>query len=171
MTWRTESVTDVDGNKDREFMRFIELPALTPSRFEIAVNGPMGLLQEHGWSPIEAMGVSRSLWDYRDFIRDSKAEFGIAKHAYVARRSGWFSDRTECYLAAGRPALVQDTGWSAHLPSGTGLIAFSTLDEALDGLDRLESDYALHASRATEIARECFDVSRVLPPFLERAMA
>ena len=169
MTWKTESFTDVDGDKDREFLRFIELPALTPSQFEIAVNGPMELLQEHGWSPIEAMSVSRSLWDYRAFIRDSKAEFGVAKHAYVARRSGWFSDRTACYLAAGRPALVQDTGWSTHLPSGTGLIGFSTLDEALDGLERLESDYALHASRATEIARECFDAACVLPPFLEKA--
>ena len=117
------------------------------------------------------MSVSRSLWDYRDFIRDSRAEFSVAKHAYVVRRSGWFSDRTECYLAAGRPALVQDTGWSAHVPSGTGLIGFSTFDEALDGLERLESDYALHASRATEIARECFDASRVLPPFLEKACA
>ena len=169
MTWKTESFTDVDGNKDREFMRFMELPALTPSRFEIAVNGPMGLLQEHGWSPIEAMSVSRSLWDYRDFIRDSKAEFGVAKHAYVAQRSGWFSDRTACYLAAGRPALVQDTGWSAHLPSGTGLIGFSTLDEALAGLERLESDYALHASCAAEVARESFDAARVLTPFLEKA--
>jgi len=171
MTWKTESFTDVDGNKDREFLRFIELPSLTEQRFEIAVNGPMELLREHGWSPIEAMSVSRSLWDYRDFIRDSRAEFGVAKHAYVARRSGWFSDRTECYLAAGRPALVQDTGWSAHVPSGTGLIGFSTFDEALDGLERLESDYALHASRATEIARECFDAARVLPPFLEEACA
>ena len=169
MTWKTESFTDVDGDKDREFIRFIELPSRTSSRFKIAVNGPIGLLRDHGWSPIEAMSVSGSLWDYRDFIRASKAEFGVAKHAYVVRRSGWFSDRTECYLAAGRPALVQDTGWSAHVPSGTGLIGFSTLDEALDGLERLESDYALHASCATEVARECFDAARVLPPFLEEA--
>jgi hypothetical protein len=169
MTWKTQSFEDVDGDKDREFLRFLELPSRTSSRFEIAVNGPVGLLREHGWSPVEAMGVSRSLWDYRDFIRDSKAEFGVAKHAYVAHRSGWFSDRTECYLAAGRPALVQDTGWSDHLPSGTGLLSFSTLDEALDGLERLESDYALHASCATEIAREHFDASRVLVPFLDLA--
>jgi hypothetical protein len=169
MTWKTESFADVDGNKDREFLQFIGLPAQTPSRFEIAVNGPMELLEEHGWSPIGAIGVSRSLWDYRDFIRGSKAEFGVAKHAYVSRCSGWFSDRTECYLAAGRPALVQDTGWSTHLPSGTGLIGFSTIDEALQGLEALESDYALHSTRASEIAREYFDASRVLPRFLEEA--
>ena len=170
MTWRTESFTDIDGNKDREFLRFIDLPALTPSMFEIAVNGPMELLAERGWAPIEAMGVSRSLTDYRDFIRGSKAEFGVAKHAYVSRCSGWFSDRTECYLAAGRPALVQDTGWTDHLPSGTGLLGFSTIDEALDGLRRIERDYALHATRAVEIAREHFDASRVLPPLLEQAL-
>jgi hypothetical protein len=167
MTWRTESFTDVDGNKDRELQRFIDLPSRTPSRFELAVNGPMELLAAHGWSPTQAMGVSRSLWDYRDFIQGSKGEFGVAKHAYVSRRSGWFSDRTECYLAAGRPALVQDTGWSDHLPSGMGLLAFSTAEEAIEGLARIECDYAAHAARASEIARECFDAARVLPPFLE----
>ncbi|MEX2047665.1 MAG: hypothetical protein WEE03_10915, partial [Chloroflexota bacterium] len=74
---------------------------------------------------------------------------------------------TECYLAAGRPALVQDTGWSDHLPSGMGLLAFSTAEEAIEGLARIECDYAVHAARASEIARECFDAARVLPPFLE----
>ena len=169
MTWKTESFTDVDGNKDREFLRFIDIPGHTSQRFELAVNGPQELLRDHGWSPIDAMGVSRSLWDYRDFIQGSKAEFGVAKHAYVGRRSGWFSDRTECYLAAGRPALVQDTGWTAHLPSGSGLVAFSTRDEALDGLERMARDYPRHARSAVAVAREQFDASRVLPPFLELA--
>ncbi len=169
MTWKTESFTDVDGNKDREFLALLDLPARTRSRFQIAVNGPMELLAAHGWSPIDAMSVSRSLWDYRDFIQDSKAEFGVAKHAYVSRRSGWFSDRTACYLAAGRPALVQDTGWSAHLPTGMGLVGFSTPAEALDGLERVERDYAAHSLHAGEVAREHFDASRVLPRFLEAA--
>ena len=117
------------------------------------------------------MRVSRTADAYRDFIQGSKAEFGVAKHAYVAHRSGWFSDRTACYLAAGRPALVQDTGWSAHLPSGMGLIPFSTVEEALNGLAWMESDYAAHAARATAIAQECFDASRVLPRLLEAAGA
>lgn len=169
MTWRTESFTDVDGNKDRELLRFIDVPSRTKARFELAVNGPMELLAEHGWAPIPAMGVSRSIHDYRDFIQGSKAEFGVAKHAYVSRRSGWFSDRTECYLAAGRPALVQDTGWSEHLPSGMGLLAFSTVDEALDGLRRIDCDWSAHAARASEIARECFEAEVVLRPFLEVA--
>ncbi|MGE0159903.1 MAG: hypothetical protein AB7T31_10880 [Gemmatimonadales bacterium] len=171
MTWKNQSFADVDGGKDREFLAFLDLPARTSARFELAVNGPREMLEEHGWSPVEAMRVSRSLWDYRDFIRGSKAEFGVAKHAYVSRRSGWFSDRTECYLAAGRPAIVQDTGWSDHLPSGTGLVGFSTVDEALAGLASVQGDYATHARRAGEIAREHFDAARVLPGFLEAACA
>jgi hypothetical protein len=169
MTWKNQSFPDVDGGKDREFMAFLDLPARTRARFELAVNGPLGLLADRGWAPVEAMSVSRSLWDYRDFIRDSKAEFGVAKRAYVASRSGWFSDRTECYLAAGRPAVVQDTGWSDHLPSGTGLVGFSTVDEAVEGLERVEHDYAAHAAAAAQIAHECFEASRVLPGLLQVA--
>ena len=115
--------------------------------------------------------MSRSLWDYRDFIRDSKAEFGVAKHAYVSTRSGWFSDRTECFLAAGRPALVQDTGWSGHLPSDGGLLPFSTPEEALDGLERIGADWATHSRKASAIASEHFDASRVLRSLIEVSIA
>ena len=148
-------------------MKFIDLPSRTPQHFELAINGPQTLLREHGWSTVDAMGVSRSLWDYREFIQRSRAEFGVAKHTYVSTRSGWFSDRTECYLAAGRPALVQDTGWSAHLPSGEGLLAFTNPDEALAGIDRINTDYASHARRAREIATEYFAADRVLPRLLD----
>jgi len=171
MTWKTESFTDVDGNKDREFINFIDLPSRTPHRFELAVNGPQQFLRAHGWQTVDAMGVSRSLWDYREFIRGSKAEFGVAKHAYVSRRSGWFSDRTECYLASGRPALVQDTGWSSHLPSGQGLLGFSTIEQAVDGLDRIARDYPMHCRKAHEVAAEHFDAIRVLRPFVEVAVS
>lgn len=171
MTWQIESFTDVGGNKDQEFVRFIDLPARTPQRFELAVNGPQTLLREHGWQTVDAMGTSRTLWDYREFIHRSKAEFGVAKHTYVAHRTGWFSDRTECYLASGRPALVQDTGWSAHLPHGEGLLRFSTPDEALAGIDRINSDYRRHATAASAIAREHFDAARVLPPLLDKAFS
>jgi hypothetical protein len=171
MTWRIESFADVDGNKDKEFVRFIDLPSRTVHQFELAINGPQTFLREHGWRTVDAMGVSRSLWDYRDFIQRSRGEFGVAKHAYVAHRSGWFSDRTECYLAAGRPAVVQDTGWSAHLPSGEGLFHFSTPEEALAALDAIADDYPRHARRASAIAREHFDANRVLPRLLEVALA
>jgi len=171
MTWQIESFTDVGGNKDQEFVRFIELPSRTPQRFQLAINGPQQLLQQYGWGTVAAMAVSRTPEQYREFIQRSKAEFGVAKHTYVAHRSGWFSDRTECYLAAGRPALVQDTGWTAHLPSGDGLLAFSTMDEALAGVANINADYDRHAKRSAEIAREHFAADRVLPALLEAACA
>ena len=167
MTWKIESFTDVGGNKDQEFVKYIDLPSRTAQPFELAINGPQTLLRQHGWATVDAMGVSRSLWDYREFIQRSKAEFGVAKHTYVATRSGWFSDRTECYLAAGRPALVQDTGWSAHLPAGHGLLAFSNPEEALAGIDCINSNYASHSKQAREIAAEHFAADRVLTQLLD----
>ena len=169
MTWQIESFTDVGGNKDQEFVKFLDLPARTSQKFELAINGPRQLLRQQGWDTVDAMQVSRTPAEYRQFIQTSKAEFGVAKHTYVATRSGWFSDRTECYLASGRPALVQDTGWTAHLPSGDGLLAFSTIDEAVAGIDRINADYGRHAARAREIASEHFDAARVLPRLLEVA--
>jgi hypothetical protein len=171
MTWQIESFADVGGNKDQEFVKYIDLPSRTPQRFELAINGPQTLLREHGWDTVAAMDVSRTPNGYRDFIHASKAEFGVAKHTYVANRTGWFSDRTECYLASGRPALVQDTGWTAHLPSGEGLLSFSGPDDALAGVDRINTDYAGHARRAAEIARAHFDARVVLPTLLETACA
>src|SRR5258708_6560307 len=141
MTWQIESFADVGGNKDQEFIKYIDLPSRTRQPFELAINGPQTLLREHGWGTVPAMGVSRTLWDYREFIQRSKAEFGVAKHTYVAARSGWFSDRTECYLASGRPALVQDTGWTAHLPSAEGLLSFPTAHPPTAGADRSDAEY------------------------------
>jgi hypothetical protein len=171
MTWQIESFLDVGGNKDQEFLRFLDLPARTPQPFELAVNGPSTLLREHGWAPVDAMSVSRTPWEYRDFIHGSRAEFGVAKHTYVATRSGWFSDRTQCYLASGRPALFQDTGWTAHLPHGEGLLPFSTPDEAIAGIERINGDYERHAQAARDIARAHFDARRVLPRLIEEACA
>jgi hypothetical protein len=169
MTWQIESFADVGGNKDQEFVKFIDLPSRASQRFELAINGPQKLLREHGWDTVDAMQVSRTPKDYRDFVQGSKAEFGVAKHTYVVNRSGWFSDRTECYLASGRPAVVQDTGWPAHVPAGEGLFAFSTPDEALAGIDAINSGYDRHARRAQEIARAHFDARVVLPRLLETA--
>src|SRR5262249_8032619 len=171
MTWQIESFTDVGGNKDQEFVRFIELPSKTPQKFELAINGPQTLLREYGWETVAAMTVSKTPNQYRDFIQASKAEFGVAKHTYVVNRSGWFSDRTECYLASGRPAVVQDTGWTAHLPSGEGLFAFSSPDDAVAGIDAINGDYQRHARGASEIAREYFDARVILPRLLETACA
>jgi len=169
MTWQIESFTDVGGNKDQEFVKFIELPSRTPQRFELAINGPQQLLRQYGWNTVDAMEVSRTPAEYRAFVQASKAEFGVAKHTYVSTRSGWFSDRTECYLASGRPALVQDTGWTAHLPSGEGLLAFSGMGEAIEGIARINGDYDRHARQAVEVARAHFDARVVLPTLLETA--
>jgi hypothetical protein len=169
MTWRIESFADVDGNKDQQFLKFIELPARTTQPFELAINGPQTMLREHGWSTVDAMRVSRTPWAYRDFIHRSRAEFGVAKHTYVESRSGWFSDRTECYLASGRPALVQDTGWTAHLPHGDGLLAFSTPDDAVAAIEHINGNYERHARAALDIAHEYFDARLVLPRLLETA--
>jgi len=169
MSWRTDGFPDVGGHKEQEFGAYLDLPRHTSQRFELAVNGPMELLRGHGWNPTEAMRVSRTPGEYRDFIQHSRAEFGVAKHTYVASRSGWFSDRTECYLAAGRPALVQDTGWSAHLPSGEGLLAFSDREGALAGIDRINSDYARHARAARDVAQEHFAAPRILSRLIDEA--
>src|SRR5256885_14964507 len=141
--------------------RSIELPSKTAQRFELAINGPQQLLRQYGWDTVDAMKVSRTPGEYRAFIQASKAEFGVAKHTYVANRSGWFSDRTECYLASRRPALVQDTGWTAHLPSGDGLLAFSTMNDAIAGIDAINSDYDRHARCAADIAHQHFDAAVV----------
>jgi hypothetical protein len=171
MTWQIESFTDVGGNKDQQFLRFIDLPSCTTQRFQLAVNGPQTLLRAHGWNTVDAMSVSLTPWDYRAFIHGSRAEFGVAKHTYVASNCGWFSDRTECYLASGRPALVQNTGWTSHLPNGEGLLAFSSPEEAVAGIDAINADYDRHARRAREIAREHFDATVVLGRLLEDVRA
>ena len=166
MTWRIKSFADVDGNKDKEFVKFIDLTQQTSQPIELAINGPRELLESHGWETVDAMNVSRDLWAYRDYLQHSKAEFGIAKHAYVAANSGWFSDRTECYLASGRPAVVQDTGFSRNLPTGEGLFSFSSSEEAIAAIDAVNADYSRHSRRAYELAREYFDARVVLEKML-----
>jgi hypothetical protein len=169
MSWKTGSFADVDGNKDREFVRFLDVARRTAQPIELAVNGPREFLESHGWATVDGMAVSRDLWRYRDYLQGSKAEFGVAKHAYVATRSGWFSDRTECYLAAGRPAVVQDTGFSRYLPTGVGLLGFETAEQALAGIDRINAGYHVHARAARDIARDHFDARRVLERLLDES--
>ncbi|HYO50646.1 MAG TPA: glycosyltransferase [Chloroflexia bacterium] len=169
MTWEVKGLSEVDGNKDREFPKVLHLPSQTDIPLELAITGPREWLSEHGWRCVDAFSVSHNLDAYRDYIRSSMGEFSVAKHTYVATNSGWFSDRTECYLASGRPAVVQDTGFSAHLPTGEGLLAFRTADEALDGLKAVVANYERHAGAAREIARAHFAYEVVLPPLLGRA--
>ncbi len=105
-----------------------------------------------------------------DYVRGSKAEFSVAKQAYVATRSGWFSCRSACYLAAEKPVVAQDTGFNEHIATGEGILAFSTEDEALEAIARLNRDYRCHAAAASRIAQEYFDSQHVLRAFLQTVL-
>ena len=111
---------------------------------------------------IEPHKAAGDPWRYRNYIRCSAAELMIAKGMYVQTHSGWFSDRSICYLASGRPVLAQDTGLAGVLPTGAGLLTFVTLDEAVEGTTAIRRDYARHARAARNVAAGCFDSSVVL---------
>ena len=106
---------------------------------------------------------------YRDYITGSRGEFTAVKHGYAAGRTGWFSDRSACYLAAGRPVIMQDTAIGAYLPTGSGLLTFSDIDGAVDALDKVESGDAKHAAAAASFAREFLDSDRVLSRLVQLA--
>jgi len=169
MSWKIASFAGIGGNKDVEMRKFLHLPTRASVPLELAMTGPEEIVRAHGWLYRDAFSVSQSLDTYRDYICSSLGEFSAAKHIYVAKNTGWFSDRTECYLASGRPAVVQDTGFSAHLPTGEGLFAYRTIDEALAAIDALLSDYERHSRAARELAQTHFAAEVVLPPLLERA--
>jgi len=169
MTWKIKSFTEIGGNKDQEFLKLIHLPQVTKLPIELAIAGPRELLTEYGWRNRDAFEISSNIGDYRDYLRGSLGEFSVAKHTYVRTNSGWFSDRTECYMASGRPAVVQDTGFSAHVPTGEGLFAFRTAEEAIAGMEAILSDYERHSRAARDLAEEYFSVPAILPSLLERA--
>ncbi len=170
MTWRFESFQDIGGNKDHEFLKVIDLPSKLrkngPLRFELAVSGPMHLLRDRGWECVDAFSVSSDIWRYHNYISGSLGEFSVAKGTYVSTRSGWFSDRTICYLSAGRPAVVQETGFSDVLPTGEGLFAWRSQSEALRYLEEIHGNYDFHSRRAREIAGEHFRDETVLTRLL-----
>ncbi|MGE3537687.1 MAG: glycosyltransferase family 1 protein [Candidatus Tectimicrobiota bacterium] len=159
--------------KSTEFERFLDLPARSPLPLELALSGtiPGTRLQEHGWQVRDAYEISHDPWIYRDYLAHSLAEWSVAKNAYVASRSGWFSCRTACYLALGVPAIVQDTGFSTFMPSSAGLLAFTTLEEASEAIASLLSAPEHHARAAHTLAREYFDARLVLSRLLEQALA
>lgn len=161
----------VYGSKDLEFARIEDLPGATELTLEVAAGGvdpPVERWREKGWSVVDSTDVSRSADDYRSYIRRSRGELSVAKNIYVATRSGWFSCRSACYLAAGRPVVVQDTGWSELIPSGDGLFAFSDADDAVAALEKVSADWPHHAAAAQSVAREHFAAEVVLGDLLER---
>ena len=162
------------GLRVHEFRTFAGLPSLSGSQFDIALDidsaeaNDIALLHRNGWHLIDPRAAAGDPSSYRRFIQDSKAEFMIAKNMYVETRGGWFSDRSICYLASGRPVLAQETGFTQNYPTGKGLIAFSSLDEAKAGVDEICGNYAQHSKAAREIAEEYFDSDKVLTRLLKR---
>ncbi len=159
-------------SKNREFMKFIDLPQRRPVPFELAVGREGNVqrtLQKYGWSWTDSIQISSDLERYRDYILRSRGEFTVAKDQNIRLRSGWFSDRSACYLAAGRPVITQETGFSNCLPTGRGLFGFETMDDILAAVDCIESDYEDHCRAAREIAREYFAAEKVLGKLMEQA--
>ena len=157
------------GTKELEFSRVESLPQRVSSRLELAVGGaspPVDRWQCLGWSIVDSHEVSRTIDQYRRYVQSSRGEFSVAKNVYVATRSGWSSCRSACYLAAGRPVVVQDTGFSEVIPANEGLIAYSTADQAVRAFSAVESDYQRHQDKAREIARDFFASDVVLTEML-----
>ena len=153
-------------SKHREFLRFIEMPDLVDMPLELALatedDQVVGMLSRAGWRVVPAAPLSKDIDRYRDYIRSSAGEFSVAKEQYVELRTGWFSDRTAVYLASGRPAIVQDTGFGCALPVGEGLFAFGTAEDAVEAFEAIDSDYAHHSAAARRIAEEHLDSDQVL---------
>jgi len=167
--WNGEIYT---WSKDVEFRKFLDLPHRACAQFELALSSidpdSRAELERQGWHVLEAMRVSRDMETYREYISDSLGEFTVAKDQNVRLRSGWFSDRSVCYLAAGRPVIMQETGFSKFLPTGRGLFGFSSFDEIVDATDRISSDYGRHSAAAREIAAEYLSAERLVADMLDR---
>ena len=164
------------GQKAHSVRDFMDLPSRTEENIILALaiyagdEKDIDALAANGWACLDPRQVAGTPSDYRTFIQRSKAELGIAKHGYVQSQCGWFSDRSVCYLASGRPVVAQDTGFSRRLPLGEGLLSFSTSEEAASAIDRVRSDYSRHSAAARSIAEDIFDSNKVLPRLLEEVM-
>ena len=175
-------------SKHHEFMKFIDLPKRINQPIELAMNlakpetishgegtvvpslGLAGdeytLLTSNGWKLVDAPSFTTEPWPYRDYIVSSRGEFTFAKDQNIRLNSGWFSERSACYLAAGRPVITQDTGFGRTLPTGEGLFAFNTMDEIISAFDAINSDYKRHSKAASDIAEEYFKAETVLEKLL-----
>src|SRR5258706_448014 len=163
------------GQKAHEFRKFADLPRQTAHPFEIALDidpadsQDRELMDRNGWRIVDPREAAGSPDAFRRYVQGSGAEFSVAQGIYVETACGWFSDRTTRYLASGKPALVQDTGFSRNLPAGEGLIAFATMEQAVAGANAIWRDYRHHSQAARALAEEHFDSDRVLGRLLERA--
>jgi hypothetical protein len=159
------------GQKDVEFWRIADLPQRAGQIFEIAVGGeaPREKIAAAGWRIADPLAVAATIEDYRDYISGSLGEFSVAVNLVVKSRSGWFSDRTAAYLASGRPAIVQDTGFSESLPCGEGLFAFTGLEDAVEAVETVMSDHAFHCAAARRLAEEHLDSDLIIGAVLRQS--
>ncbi len=161
------------GLRAHEFRRFAGLPQRVDASFRVALEidaddeADRTLLRDRGWQLADPSEVAGDPAAYLRFVQGSLAEFTVAKGIYADLQTGWLGDRTACYLASGKPSLVQDTGLAPHYPLGEGLTAFSTLDEAADGVGRILADFPRHAAAARRLAETEFDSRSVLSRLLE----
>jgi len=174
MLWDSYDALEFDGRrygmKSESFAPYLDLPQSTGLVFTLAIGSPSvprELLSAKGWNLCDARMPTLDLSTYQKFIRQSKAEFSVAKHGYVVSHSGWFSERSASYLASGRPVVVQQTGFNKWLPGQAGVFGFNTPEEALSAIEAINSDYDFHCRAAREIAGEYFDSRRVLLQLLE----
>jgi len=168
---------DFDGQtfawrKRAEWMKFLDLPTRTGQRFEVAfdtesVPGDTELLRSHGWVIRDPIEISRDAWRYREFIQASKGEFTVAKDLNIRLRTGWFSDRAACYLAAGRPVITQDTGFDTVLPTGKGLFAVHDATAAAAAIEQLAADPVGQSAAARKLASDYFEAGKVLARMLD----
>lgn len=160
------------GQKAHSLRQFIDLPTLTEEKFFLALSihpeetRDLEALRSHGWNLLDPARVAGSPAAYRQFIGESRGEFGVAKSGYVNSRCGWFSDRSVCYLASGKPVVAQETGFSEFLPTGEGLFAFETSEDVLAAIQSVNTCYAQHAAASRALAEEYFAADRVLPRLL-----
>ena len=157
------------GMKSASFGPYLDLPARTGRSFELAIGDAPEALRAAGWRTVNSLEMTRTPWTYQAYIRGSKAEFSVAKHGYVASNCGWFSERTACYLASGRAAVVQDTGFTRWLGADRGVLAFTNPEEASAAVEAVDAELGLHSAAARQVAEAFFDSSRVLSLLIEQA--
>jgi hypothetical protein len=156
------------GQKAHSLRQFMDLPTRTPEKFILALSIHSGetrdlaALSAHGWNLLDPQRVAAMPCEYLNFIAGSKAEFGVAKSGYVTARCGWFSDRSACYLAFGRPVIAQETGFSNYLPCGAGLFSFRLAEDVLEAVEAINGNYTFHSTAALDIASEYFDSDKVI---------
>jgi hypothetical protein len=160
------------GQKAHSLRQLIEMPRLTDEKVVLALaihedeTRDLEALAANGWELLDPLEVAGTPAAYRGFVQGSKAELGIAKSGYVESGCGWFSDRSVCYLASGRPVVAQETGFSKFVPTGEGLFAFETVDDAIEAIEELRGDYERHRRAARALAEDVFDSDKVLSRLL-----